>query len=244
MFVGHWGAGCAAKAIVPEVPLIWFLFVSNATDIIIPILLYFKIDNIIIHPFYSNVHHIKLGLPQYAHSISGMIALPLFLSCLTFILFPKCKTIAPLQLFLVTFTTGITHLFFDYPFNAKSLPFFPYGQGGFYGVNLFSSYKRIAQLVELLLILGGAVVLGECLFARIEHRYQVGLRQKICFTLLTVFNIICITAAYDLPPPNSMDEVIYPAAITYLIVLSLSLGIELSAPKKNELNDHAKVKSQ
>lgn len=204
MFLGHFGAGFAAKKIDKTASLGTYLMAAQWIDLIWPIFLLLGIERAVINPGVSEVTPLEFVYYPFSHSLFGVIVWAVVFGSVYFMIKKKFKTALILGLLV------ISHWLLDLLVHIPDLPIFP-GESVKVGFGLWNSFA-VTLLLEAL-ILG----LGVFLYYRATNA-----KNKIGTYSLIVL-IIFLIGIYILnligPPPPSVEAIAYVGNAQWLFVL-------------------------
>lgn len=204
MFLGHFGAGFAAKKIDKTASLGTYLMAAQWIDLIWPIFLLLGIERAVINPGVSEVTPLEFVYYPFSHSLFGVIVWAVVFGSVYFMIKKKFKTALILGLLV------ISHWLLDLLVHIPDLPIFP-GESVKVGFGLWNSFA-VTLLLEAL-ILG----LGVFLYYRATNA-----KNKIGTYSLIVL-IIFLIGIYILnligPPPPSAEAIAYVGNAQWLFVL-------------------------
>lgn len=204
MFLGHFGAGFAAKKIDKTASLGTYFMAAQWIDLIWPIFLLLGIEQAVINPGVSEVTPLEFVYYPFSHSLFGVIVWAVVFGSVYFMIKKKFKTALILGLLV------ISHWLLDLLVHIPDLPIFP-GESVKVGFGLWNSFA-VTLLLEVL-ILG----LGVFLYYRATKA-----KNKIGTYSLIVL-IIFLTGIYILnligPPPPSVEAIAYVGNAQWLFVL-------------------------
>lgn len=204
MFLGHFGAGFAAKKIDKTASLGTYFMAAQWIDLIWPIFLLLGIEQAVINPGVSEVTPLEFVYYPFSHSLFGVIVWAVVFGSVYFMIKKKFKTALILGLLV------ISHWLLDLLVHIPDLPIFP-GESVKVGFGLWNSFA-VTLLLEVL-ILG----LGVFLYYRATNA-----KNKIGTYSLIVL-IIFLIGIYILnligPPPPSVEAIAYVGNAQWLFVL-------------------------
>lgn len=204
MFLGHFGAGFAAKKIDKTASLGTYLMAAQWIDLIWPIFLLLGIERAVINPGVSEVTPLEFVYYPFSHSLFGVIVWAVVFGSVYFMIKKKFKTALILGLLV------ISHWLLDLLVHIPDLPIFP-GESVKVGFGLWNSFA-VTLLLEVL-ILG----LGVFLYYRAtKAKNKVGTYSLI---VLIIFLIGIYILNLIGPPPPSVEAIAYVGNAQWLFVL-------------------------
>ncbi len=204
MFLGHFGAGFAAKAIAPRVSLGWLFAAAQFIDLLWPTLLLAGIERVRIAPGATAVTPLVFEHYPVSHSLAAVLAWAALVGALYFAV-KRDRRGATVLAALVA-----SHWFLDAIVHAPDLPLYP-GSATLAGMGAWSSVA-LTLAIELPLFAAGA-----WLYARgTRAADSVG---RWGFAGLVAF-LLAIHAGNLLgPPPPSATAIAWVGQAQWLLVL-------------------------
>lgn len=204
MFLGHFGAGFAAKKIDKTASLGTYFMAAQWIDLIWPVFLLFGIERAVINPGVSEVTPLEFVYYPFSHSLFGVIVWAVVFGSVYFMIKKNFKTALVLGLLV------ISHWLLDLLVHIPDLPIFP-GESVKVGLGLWNSFA-ITLLLEAL-IFG----LGVFLYYRVtKAKNKIGTYSLIG---LTIFLIGIYVSNLIGPPPPSVEAIAYAGNAQWLFVL-------------------------
>lgn len=204
MFLGHFGAGFAAKAIAPRVSLGWLFAAAQFIDLLWPTLLLAGVERVRIEPGATAVTPLVFEHYPVSHSLAAVAAWAV-LAGTVFLAVKKDRRGA-----LVLSALVVSHWFLDALVHAPDLPLYP-GSAVMAGLGAWSSLP-MTLAIELPLF-----ALGAWLYARTTAPLDA--TGRWAFAGLVAF-LLAIQAANLLgPPPPGVEAIAWAGQAQWLLVL-------------------------
>ncbi|MCL4690000.1 MAG: hypothetical protein KJ007_15665 [Burkholderiales bacterium] len=204
MFLGHFGAGFAAKAIAPRVSLGWLFAAAQFIDLLWPTLLLAGIERVRIAPGATAVTPLVFEHYPVSHSLAAVLAWAALVGALYFAV-KRDRRGATVLAALVA-----SHWFLDAIVHAPDLPLYP-GSATLAGMGAWSSLP-LTLAIELAVFGGGAWLYA----ARTRAADATG---RWAFAGLVLF-LLAIHAGNLLgPPPPSATAIAWVGQAQWLLVL-------------------------
>ena len=147
MFIGHYGAALAAKAVAPKTSLGSLLIASVFIDLIWPNLLLLGVERVRIEPGVTVVNPLAFEYYPYSHSLLAVVGWGLLVGGVSWIIWraPKAALIMGLLV--------LSHWMLDLLVHRPDLPLLP--DGPFVGLGGWNSIP-VTLVLEFGLLIGGA----------------------------------------------------------------------------------------
>lgn len=204
MFLGHFGAGFAAKAIAPRVSLGWLFAAAQFIDLLWPTLLLAGVERVRIAPGATAVTPLVFEHYPWSHSLAAVLAWAALVGALYFAV-KRDRRGATVLAALVA-----SHWFLDAIVHAPDLPLYP-GSATLAGMGAWSS-APLTLAIEIPLFAAGA-----WLYARGTRPADAAGRWG--FAGLVAF-LLAIHAANLLgPPPPDATAIAWVGQAQWLLVL-------------------------
>ena len=204
MFLGHFGAGFAAKAIAPQVSLGWLFVASQFIDLLWPTLLLAGVERVRIEPGATAVTPLVFEHYPWSHSLAAVIAWAAVVGAL-YLAVRRDRRGA-----LVLAALVASHWALDAIVHAPDLPLYP-GAAMRAGMGAWSSVP-LSLAIELPLFAAGA-----WLYAR--HTRAADAAGRWGLAALVAF-LLAIHAGNLLgPPPPSATAIAWVGQAQWLLVL-------------------------
>lgn len=204
MFIGHFGAGFAAKPLAPKVSLGWLLFAAQFIDLIWPTLLLLGAERVRIAPGATAVTPLVFEHYPISHSLAAVAGWAVLVGGGNFLM--RRERIGALVLGALV----ISHWLLDAVVHQPDLPLFP-GSVTLVGMDAWSSFA-LTLAIELPLF-----ALGVWLYARATApKDAIG---RWGFAGLVVFLLAIYAGNLLGPPPPSTTAIAWAGQAQWLLVL-------------------------
>jgi hypothetical protein len=204
MFIGHFGAGFGAKALVPRVSLGWLFVAAQFIDLLWPTLLLAGVERVRIAPGATAVTPLVFEHYPVSHSLAAVLGWALAVGGTWFVL-GKDRRGAIVLACLVA-----SHWFLDAVVHAPDLPLAP-GVATVVGLGAWNS-PLLSLAIEVPLFAAGAWLYAR----RTTPADAVG---RWAFAGLVAF-LLAIHAGNVLgPPPPSVEAIAWVGQAQWLLVL-------------------------
>lgn len=204
MFIGHFGAGLAAKKI-DKAPSLGTLFMAaQFIDLLWPFLLIFGIEKVAVEPGISTVTPFNFIYYPFTHSLLGVIIWGVLFGAVYFLLRKNLKTSILLGALVVS------HWFLDLLVHIPDLPLFPW-ESVKVGIGLWNS------LIGTLILEGAIFAAGVYLYISATKPKQRRKGTKSFWGLILFLSVIYIMNIFG-PPPEDAGAIGYAGLAQWLIV--------------------------
>jgi len=204
MFIGHFGAGFAAKSAAPEVSLGTLFLAAQFLDLLWPTLLLLGVERVRVDPAATGINPLVFEHYPFSHSLAAVAGWAL-LAGLGYLLIRRDRRGAIVFALLV-----ISHWLLDMIVHRPDLPLYP-GSAMRVGMNAWSS------LPLTLAIEGSLFALGIFLYARVTSPADAigkwGLAGLVMFLL-----VIYLGSLSGSPPPGAA-AIAWVGQLQWLLVL-------------------------
>jgi membrane-bound metal-dependent hydrolase YbcI (DUF457 family) len=204
MFLGHFGAGLAAKAVAPRVSLGWLFLAAQFIDLLWPTLLLLGIERVRIAPGTTVVTPLLFEHYPISHSLLAVCGWGALVGAFYFLIRRERRGAVILAVLVVS------HWLFDLLVHQPDLLLYPGGASAI-GFNLWSSLP--ATLALELLLFGAGVLLYSRATAPKDGAGRWGFWGLVIFLLLIYAGNI-----FGAPPPSSM-AVAWVSQAQWLLVI-------------------------
>ncbi len=204
MFIGHFGAGLAAKSIAPKVSLGTLFIAAQFLDLLWPTLLLLGIERVRIVPGATTVTPLVFEHYPISHSLFAVAGWAVLMSCAY--LFLRRDRIGAAVLGMLV----ISHRGLDAIVHQPDLPLFP-GSANLIGLNAWSSLPITLAIEVPLFALG--VWLYACATSPTDVTGRWGFRTLVIFLL-----IVYAGNLFGEPPP-SPEAIAWVCQSQWLLVL-------------------------
>lgn len=210
MFIGHFGAGFAAKRAAPRLCLGWLFLAAQFLDLLWPTLLLLGVERVAIVPNTTAVTPLVFEHYPVSHSLAAVVGWALVLSGGYWAL-ERRRGQGVRRAAAVVAALVLSHWLLDALVHAPDLPLTPGGGGPRVGLGLWNSMAA-TLLVEIPLFAAGVWVYARSTRAR-DTAGRVGLWALVGF-------LAAIHAGNLLgPPPPSVAAIAWVGQAQWLIVL-------------------------
>jgi len=203
MFIGHFGVGFGAKAVVGKVSLGTLLMAAQFIDLLWPTLLLLGFEQVRIVPGATTVTPLLFEHYPVSHSLLAVLGWSLALGTAHFLLRRDRKTAIVLGLLVVS------HWLLDLIVHQPDLPLYP-GSTSMMGFNLWSSLPA-TLVVEVPLF-----ILGVWLYARTTTPTDKSGKWGL-WGLVGFLTVIYAGNLYG-PPPPSVVAIAWAGQLQWLLV--------------------------
>jgi membrane-bound metal-dependent hydrolase YbcI (DUF457 family) len=204
MFIGHFGAGFAAKSAAPEVSLGTLFLAAQFLDLLWPTLLLLGVERVRVDPAATGINPLVFEHYPISHSLAAVAGWALLVG-LGYLLIRRERRGAIVLALLV-----ISHWLLDMIVHRPDLPLYP-GSATRVGLNAWSS------LPLTLAIEGSLFALGIFLYARVTSPADAigkwGLAGLVMFLL-----VIYLGSLFGSPPPGAA-AIAWVGQLQWLLVL-------------------------
>jgi hypothetical protein len=204
MFIGHFGAGFAAKKLAPRVSLGTLFFAAQFLDLLWPTLLLLGIERVRIEPGATTVTPLVFEHYPVSHSLIAVVAWAVMIGTIHFLLRRK-RTDAIVLAALV-----VSHWVLDLIVHRPDLPLLPDGNV-LVGLGVWSSLP-LTLLIEVPLFVLGAWIYSRATVAS-DGQGRWGMRGLVALLLL-----IYAGNLFGNPPPNT-NAIAWVGQAQWLLVL-------------------------
>lgn len=203
MFIGHFGAGFAAKRVAGKTSLGTFFLASQFIDLLWPTLLLVGVESVRIAPGDTRLTPLEFTHYPYSHSLLAVIAWAVLFGSAYYII---RRTAWPA---IVCTALVISHWLLDALSHRPDLPLFP-GSSIRIGLGLWN-HPAPAVGFELLIFAGGLFLYMRTTRA-LDRIGSVGLWCLAAFLLL-IYGVNLFG-----PPPPSVDAIAWASQAQWLLV--------------------------
>jgi hypothetical protein len=204
MFIGHFGAGFAAKKIDSKPSLGTLFFASQFIDLLWPFFLLLGIEKVKIDPGISAFTPLDFSYYPFSHSLIGVLFWSLLFGIFYFILKKNYKTAIILTLLV------LSHWILDLITHIPDLPLFP-GTDTKVGLGLWNSIPLTIIIEGLIFILG--------IYFYLSTTSPQNKTGSISFWALIVFLIAIYIMNISGPPPESSEAIGYVGLAQWLLII-------------------------
>jgi len=203
MFIGHFGAGLAAKRIAPRPSLGTLFLASQFIDLIWPILLIVGLERVEIDPGNTAVTPLNFVWYPFTHSFLGVLLWALLMGAVYFALRRNTRSA------IVLGALVMSHWVLDLITHRPDLPLLPWIDTKV-GMGLWDS-------VALTVIVEGTIfVVGTFLY--LKSTRALNAKGTFTFWLLLVFLVAIYVMNLAGPPPPSVEPIGYIGLAQWLFV--------------------------
>ncbi|HEX2984062.1 MAG TPA: metal-dependent hydrolase [Ignavibacteriales bacterium] len=203
MFIGHFGAGLAAKKI-DKAPSLGTLFMaSQFIDLLWPFMLIFGIEKVAVEPG-NSITPLSFIYYPFTHSLLGVVIWGALFGAVYYILKKNFKTSLLLGALVVS------HWFLDLIVHIPDLPIFPW-ESVKVGLGLWKS------LAGTLIVEGAIFAAGVYLYVTSTKPKQRRKGTKSFWGLILFLSVIYIMNLFG-PPPENVDSIGYVGLAQWLII--------------------------
>ncbi|HUT42166.1 MAG TPA: hypothetical protein VM011_12570 [Gammaproteobacteria bacterium] len=204
MFIGHFGAGFAAKSVAPNISLGTLFLAAQFLDLLWPTLLQLGVERVRIEPVAGGVNPLVFEHYPVSHSLAAVACWALLVG-LVYLLIRREPRGAIVLGFLV-----ISHWLLDAIVHRPDLPLLP-GHDTLVGLNAWSS------LPLTLVIEGSLFALGVWLYMRTTSPVDAVGKWGLAGLMLFLF-VIYLGSLFGSPPP-SVTAIAWAGQLQWLLVL-------------------------
>ncbi|GAA4426547.1 hypothetical protein GCM10023188_08730 [Pontibacter saemangeumensis] len=204
MFIGHFAAGFAGKAVAPKASLGTMFLAAQFLDLLWPTLLLLNLEHAAIAPNPDNITPLDFTHYPISHSLLLVLGWGLLFGLVYWLLQKDRKTALVLGLLV------ISHWFLDLVVHVPDLPLWP-GNSPVVGLGLWHSLPG-TLLVEGLLFIGG-------IWLYLRARPAVSKAKTYALWALVVFLVLVYAANVFGPPPTDITAVAWAGQLQWILVL-------------------------
>jgi len=204
MFLGHFGVGFGAKAVIRKVSLGTLLLSAQFIDLLWPTLLLLGVEQVRIMPGATTVTPLLFEHYPVSHSLMAVLVWAFVLGAVHFLLRRDRKAAIVLGLLV------LSHWLLDLIVHQSDLPLYP-GSPDKLGLNLWSSLP-VTLAVEIPLF-----VLGVWLYARTTTPADKSGKWGL-WTLVAILSVIYAGNLFG-PPPPSVIAIAWAGQLQWLLVI-------------------------
>lgn len=212
MFIGHYGLALGAKKIAPKVSLLMLFVAVEFVDILWPFLLLFNIEQVKIHPGFTEVTPFEFVHYPFTHSLLMGVVWGLVIGFIYW-LFQKDRKSA-----IVVGLAVLSHWFLDFMVHIPDLPLTPFGEEKV-GLGLWN-YKILTLIIESIIFFGGLVIYAKSTKA-VNSYGNWGL-----WVMATFFVIANIYNMFGPPPEDSIMALFISFVVLQIIILALAFWVD------------------
>lgn len=203
MFIGHFGAGMAAKKLAPRIPLSILFIAVQFLDLLWPTLLLMDVEHVIIKPGSGHAQPLEFTDYPVSHSLA-MVTLWAGLFGLLYWLLKK-----DIRSALVIALCVVSHWFLDLLVHMPDLPLYP-GNSPLLGFSLWN-YKMLELIIELAIFFLGLMLYLKSTIAKNKW-------GNISLGILTLLLLtVQITNIFG-PPPPEVSAIAWAGQLQWLFV--------------------------
>ena len=202
MFIGHFAAGFAGKAVAPKASLGTLFLAAQFLDLLWPTLLLLNLEHAIVAPAPGKLTPLDFTHYPISHSLLLVLGWGLLFGLAYWLLQKDRKTALVLGLLVVS------HWFLDLVVHVPDLPLWP-GDSPLVGLGLWNSMPG-TLLVEGLLFAGGLWL---------YLRTKAAKTTAYALWALVIFLVLVYIANVFGPPPTDMTAVAWAAQLQWILVL-------------------------
>lgn len=204
MFIGHFGAGLAAKSFDKKILLGVLILASQFADLIWPVLVLLKLEKVAIETGFTSTAQLNLAGYPWSHSLPAVIMWAFLLGIIYYLV--KKDFFSS----LIVGTLVVSHWVLDLFTQSFDLKIFPW-LGYKAGFGLWNSIL-LTILVEAALF-----IVGVYLFWRVTKTKDA--KYNVRFWSFVIFLIIVYVMTVFGPPPPSEMELVYTSLSLWIFVL-------------------------
>lgn len=204
MFIGHFGAGYAAKAADKKVSLGTLILASQFIDLMWPILVLFGIEKVKIEP--GNTAFTPLNFIQYplSHSLLAVAVWGILFGTIYYIIKKDKKGSILLGLLV------LSHWVLDLFVHRPDLPLLPWS-------DIKAGFGLWNSVLFTLIIEGAVFITGIFIFIKTVKRKERGFKLK--FWALNIFLALIYIMSIAGPVPNSDRDIAFAGLAMWLFVI-------------------------
>lgn len=204
MFIGHFGAGLAAKKI-DKAPSLGTLFMaSQFIDLLWPFMLIFGIEKVAVDPG-NSITPLRFIYYPFTHSLLGVVIWGVLFGAVYYMLKKNFKTSLLLGALVVS------HWFLDLIAHIPDLPIFPW-ESVKVGLGLWKS------LAGTLIVEGAIFAAGVYLYVTSTKPMQRRKGTKSFWGLILFLSVVYVMNLFG-PPPDNVDSIGYLGLAQWLIIV-------------------------
>lgn len=203
MFIGHFGAGLAAKGIDPKPSLGTMFLAAQFLDLLWPVFLLLGIEKVKIIPGISAVNPLDFTYYPWSHSLLIVLFWSLFFGIIYFLVKKNIKSSVVLGLLV------LSHWVLDLLVHIPDLPLWP-GSVLKVGFGLWNSVVLSVSLEIIIFTVGVYLYLNS---TRSKNR-----KGTFGFLGLVAFLIIIFIMNFFSPPPPSAEAIGYAGLLQWLFI--------------------------
>jgi membrane-bound metal-dependent hydrolase YbcI (DUF457 family) len=208
MFLGHYGLAFGVKKVAPRVSLLTLFVAVEFVDILWPFLLLFNVEQVKVHPGFTEVTPFEFVHYPYTHSLVMVVVWGL-LTGLVYWFFKKDSKSA-----LIVGLAVLSHWFLDFVVHTADLPLTLFGDTKV-GLGLWNSLS-LTLLIESVLFFAGVYLYATSTKA-LNGKGKWGLWSLVAFFVAAnLFNM------FGPPPEDSIPVLFVSFAVLQAIILSLA----------------------
>ena len=212
MFIGHYGLALATKKLAPKVSLVALFIAVEFVDILWPFLLLLNVEQVKIHPGFTEVTPFEFVHYPFTHSLLMGIVWGLVVGGAFWLLKKDLRSAVIVGLAV------LSHWFLDFVVHVPDLPLTPFG-GEKVGMGLWN-YKLATVLIESLIFFAGVYIYANATTA-IKKAGNWGLWVMAGFFILANFYNM-----FGPPPEDSIVMLFVSFTVLQAIVLSLAYWVD------------------
>jgi uncharacterized membrane protein len=204
LFIGHFGAGFAAKKVIPKTSLGTLLLASQFIDLLWPFFLIFGIERVAIDPGNTAFTPLDFIYYPFSHSLLGVIIWALLFGVVYYFIKKDLETSLILGILV------ISHWILDFITHRPDLPLLLGSDSLLVGLGLWNSIIATV-IIESMIFIAGVYLY----FAATKAKNKVGTYSL--WSLLIFFTIIYISNLFG-PPPESAEVVGYVSLAQWILI--------------------------
>ena len=203
MFIGHFGIGFAAKRIAPKTSLGTLFFASQFIDLLWPVLLLLRVEQVSISPGNTVVTPLEFTHYPYSHSLLTVVIWSLLVGISYFILKKNKATSICLSVIV------LSHWFLDLIVHRPDLPLIPWLETKT-GLGLWNSLSGSVIVEGMIFITGVFFYVKPTRAANRNGNYGL-------WGLVLVLIILYVSNLFG-PLPPSTDAIAYSGLLQWLFI--------------------------
>lgn len=204
MFIGHFGAGFAAKRVDPKPSLGTLFLASQFIDLLWPVFLLIGLEKVIIDPGNTAFTPLNFCYYPFSHGFLSVFLLSVLFGAIYFILKRNVKTS------IVLGALVISHWVLDFITHRPDLPLVP-GLDLKVGLGLWNS-------VILTILIEGAIFIGG-VYLYLKTTHAENWKGSIGFWSLVIFLIVVYLLNIFGSPPPSSDAIAIVSLSQWLLII-------------------------